>query len=68
MLCFLGALDTKRCVGQRFEPSFRDGLFALAAQAILTGVEAGQGLIDLGALRTNQDAVLQARALLSRIR
>ena len=68
MLCFLGALDTKRGVGQRFEPGFRDGLFAVGAQAILTGVEAGQGLIDLGALRTNQDAALQARALLSRIR
>jgi hypothetical protein len=40
-------LDTKRCVWQRFETGFRDGLVALRAKAILTSVEARQGLIDL---------------------
>jgi len=40
-------LDTERCVRQRFEPSLGDGFAAACAVAVLAGVEASQGLIDL---------------------
>ncbi len=40
-------MDTERCVRQRFEPGLGDGFAAARAFAILAGIEAGQGLVDL---------------------